>query len=27
MNLEAVIETNVIDDHAGPPTVVAVETW
>lgn len=26
-NLEAVIETNVIDGHAGPPTVLAVETW
>ena len=26
-NLEAVIETNVIEGHAGPPTVVAVETW
>jgi hypothetical protein len=27
LNLEAVIETNVIEDHAGPPTVLAVETW
>jgi hypothetical protein len=27
MNLEAVIETNVIEGHPGPPTVVAVETW
>jgi hypothetical protein len=27
LNLEAVIETNVIDGHAGPPTVLAVETW
>ncbi|MGA2249074.1 hypothetical protein [Terracidiphilus sp.] len=27
LNLEAVIETNVVDDHAGPPTVLAVETW
>jgi len=26
-NLEAVIETNVIEGHPGPPTVVAVETW
>lgn len=26
-NLEAVIETNVIEGHAGPPTVLAVETW
>ena len=26
-NLEAVIETNVVDGHPGPPTVVAVETW
>ena len=26
-NLAAVIETNVIEDHAGPPTVIAVETW
>jgi len=26
-NLEAVIETHVIDGHPGPPTVVAVETW
>lgn len=27
LNLEAVIETQVIGSHAGPPTVVAVETW
>ena len=27
LNLEAVIETNVIDGHPGPPNVVAVETW
>jgi hypothetical protein len=27
LNLEAVIETNVIESHAGPPTVLAVETW
>lgn len=27
LNLEAVIETNVIEDHAGPPTVLAVDTW
>ena len=27
LNLEAVIETNVVDGHAGPPTVLAVETW
>lgn len=26
-NLEAVIETHVIEDHPGPPTVVAVQTW
>lgn len=26
-NLEAVIETQVIDGHPGPPVVVAVETW
>jgi hypothetical protein len=26
-NLEAVIETRVIEGHPGPPTVVAVETW
>jgi hypothetical protein len=24
---EAVIEASVIEGHAGPPTVVAVETW
>ena len=27
LNLEAVIESNVIEGHPGPPTVVAVETW
>ena len=27
LNLEAVIETNVIDGHPGPPNVVAVESW
>jgi hypothetical protein len=27
LNLEAVIETNVIEGHAGPPNVLAVETW
>lgn len=27
LNLEAVIETQLIDAHPGPPTVVAVETW
>ena len=27
MNLEAVIETHVIEGHPGPPTVIAVETW
>lgn len=27
LNLEAVIETNVIEGHPGPPTVIAVETW
>lgn len=27
MNLEAVIETNVIEGHPGPPNVLAVETW
>jgi hypothetical protein len=26
-NLEAVIEAHVIEGHAGPPTVIAVETW
>jgi hypothetical protein len=26
-NLEAVMETDVIDGHPGPPSVVAVETW
>jgi hypothetical protein len=27
LNLEAVIETNVIEGHAGPPKVLALETW
>lgn len=27
MNLEAVIETQLIDGHPGPPRVLAVETW
>lgn len=27
LNLEAVIQTHVIQGHPGPPTVVAVETW
>jgi hypothetical protein len=27
LNLEAVIETNVIEGHAGPPKILAVETW
>ena len=27
MNMEAVIETQVIDGHAGPPQVLAVEFW
>jgi hypothetical protein len=27
LNLEAVIETNVVDGHAGPPKILAVETW
>lgn len=27
LNLEAVIETHVVDGHSGPPTVLAVETW
>jgi hypothetical protein len=26
-NLEAVIETQVIQGHSGPPNVLAVETW
>lgn len=26
-NLEAVIETHVIDQHPGPPEVIAVQTW
>ena len=27
LNMEAVIETHVIDGHAGPPSVIALETW
>jgi hypothetical protein len=27
MNIEAVIETQVIQGHPGPPTVLAVESW
>jgi hypothetical protein len=27
MNIEAVIETQVIEGHPGPPTILAVETW
>jgi hypothetical protein len=27
MNMEALIETNVIENHPGPPTILAVETW
>jgi hypothetical protein len=27
MNMEAVIETQVIEGHSGPPNVLAVETW
>ncbi len=27
LNLEAVIETQVIEGHPGPPTVIAIETW
>ncbi len=27
MNLEAVIETQVIEGHPGPPAILAVETW
>jgi hypothetical protein len=27
LNLEAVIETNVIEGQPGPPNVLAVETW
>jgi hypothetical protein len=27
LNLEAVIETNVVEGHPGPPNVLAVETW
>jgi hypothetical protein len=27
MNMEAVIETQVIEGHSGPPYILAVETW
>jgi hypothetical protein len=27
MNMEAVIETQVIEGHPGPPNVLAVEAW
>jgi hypothetical protein len=27
MNIEAVIQTQVIQGHPGPPTVLAVEAW
>jgi hypothetical protein len=27
LNLEAVIETNVVEGHPGPPNVLAVQTW
>jgi hypothetical protein len=27
LNLEAVIETHLIDGHPGPPAILAVETW
>ena len=27
LNMEAVIETQVIEGHSGPPTILAVETW
>jgi hypothetical protein len=27
MNMEAVIETQVIEGHSGPPSILAVETW
>ena len=27
LNLEAVIETQVIEGHSGPPNILAVETW
>jgi len=27
MNMEAVIETQVIQGHPGPPNILAVETW
>jgi len=27
LNMEAVIETQVIEDHPGPPSILAVETW
>jgi hypothetical protein len=27
LNLEAVIETHLIEGHPGPPAILAVETW
>jgi hypothetical protein len=27
LNMEAVIGTQVIEGHSGPPTVLALETW
>jgi len=27
LNLEAVVETHLIEDHPGPPAILAVETW
>jgi hypothetical protein len=27
MNMEAVIETQVIEGHPGPPSILAIETW
>jgi len=27
MNMEAVIETQVIEGHPGPPNILALETW
>jgi hypothetical protein len=27
LNMEAVIETQVIEGHPGPPSILAVETW
>jgi hypothetical protein len=26
-NLEAVIQTDLVENHPGPPTILAVETW